>query len=138
MWSYEYRRETVAAPEAIWRLWTDVAAWGTWNADIEQVALHGPFAPGGEIAMTPRGQETVRLRLAEVREHQAFVDEAELGGLLVRTFHRLEPGGSGRTRIVYRTEITGQDADTVGAEIGEAITADFPETVAGLIAAAER
>ncbi len=137
MWSYEWGQETQATPQTIWRLWADVEGWGRWNADIEHVTLEGEFVPGGGIAMTPRGQATVRLRLAEVRECEVFVDEAEIGGIRVRTSHRLEPAGSGRTRIVYRTEITGAGADTHGPEIGEAITADFPETVAALIALAE-
>lgn len=58
-----------------------------------------------------------------------------MGG--VRTSHRLEPAGSGRTRVVYRTEIAGPGVEARGSGIGEAITADFPETVAALIALAE-
>jgi hypothetical protein len=35
-------------------------------------------------------------------------------------------------------EITGPDADTAGAEVGEQITSDFPETVAVLLEQAAR
>jgi hypothetical protein len=44
----------------------------------------------------------------------------------LRTVHRLEPAAGGRTRIIYRTEITGLAADQAGPELGPAITADFP------------
>ena len=137
MWEYEYAAETSASPEAIWRLWADVETWREWNADIETVELQGPFAEGSTIAMTPVGQETVYLRLAEVRENELFVDEAEIGGATLRTTHRLDPLGDGRLRVSYRMEITGPAADELGPELGPAITSDFPDTVASLIARAE-
>ena len=51
--------------------------------------------------------------------------------------HRLEPAAGGRTRIIYRTEITGPAADQAGPELGPAITADFPEVLASLAKLAE-
>jgi hypothetical protein len=87
--------------------------------------------------MTPVGEETVRLRLAEVKEPELFVDEAAIGGASFRTTHRLEQLDDGRVRVTYRIEITGPQAVELGPELGPAITSDFPETVASLIARAE-
>jgi len=56
---------------------------------------------------------------------------------VVRTEHRLESAGGGRTRIVYRTQITGDAADQVGPDLGPQITADFPAVVAALARRAE-
>jgi len=137
VWEYEHAAETTAPAEAIWRVWTDVARWRDWNADIERVELNGPFAEGSVIAMKPAGQETVHLRLASVRENEQFVDEAEIGGATFRTTHRLDSLGGDRLRVIYRMEITGPAADELGPELGPAITSDFPETVAALIARAE-
>jgi hypothetical protein len=136
MWEYEHSIETSIAPEAVWERWADVAGWGEWNADIEKVELGGPFAAGSEITMTPRGDDPVILRLAEVRENETFVDVAQFGGVVIRTTHRLERLDAGRTRITYRTEITGPAADELGPQVGPAITADFPETMAALVRAA--
>jgi len=135
MWDYEHSVETSAALEGIWRRWADVATWPEWNADIEEVRLDGPFAAGSMITMTPKGQEPVVLRIVEAVPDSSFTDEADFGGTLIRTQHRVERLDGGRTRIVYRTEITGPEADTLGPEIGPAITADFPETVAALVRA---
>lgn len=136
MWQYEHSIETGAAPEALWARWADVATWAEWNADVEKVELDGPFAAGSRITMTPRGDEPVVLRLAEVREQEAFVDVAEFGGVVIRTMHRLERLSADRTRITYRTEITGPAAGELGPQVGPAITADFPETMAALVRAA--
>jgi hypothetical protein len=56
---------------------------------------------------------------------------------VVRTEHRLEHAAGGLTRIVYRTQITGEAAGHVGPELGPQITADFPEVVAALAGRAE-
>jgi hypothetical protein len=137
MWSNEHSIETSAAPEAIWRLWADVPGWPAWNSDIERIELHGPFAADSRIVMAPIGQEPIELRIAEAVEPERFVDEADMGEIVVRTIHRVEPLAGGRTRIIYRMEITGPAAETLGPQIGPEISADFPQTLAALAGRAE-
>jgi len=133
MWTTEHTIETSAAPEAIWRLWADVPGWPTWNADIERITLDGPFAVGGRIEMTPVGEEPIELRIAEAAEPELFVDEADMGEIVVRTIHRVDPLDGERARVTYRMEITGPAADTLGPQIGPQISADFPQTMAALV-----
>ena len=143
MWEYEHSIETTATAEALWARLADVANWPEWNADIEKVEIDGPFAVGGQITMTPHGGDPVRLRLTDVRVNELFVDEAELDGVIVRTMHHLQPlattdttTNNTRTRITYRTQITGPAADELAPQLGPAITGDFPETMAALARAA--
>jgi hypothetical protein len=129
MWTKEHTIEATVSPGAIWRRWVDVSRWPDWNADIEQIELHGPFAAGGMIVMTPRGQQSVELRIAETRDGQLFVDEADLDGTLIRTTHRIERLDEERIRIVYRLDASGPLADQLGA----AVSSDFPDTLAALV-----
>jgi len=138
MWTTEHTAETTAAPEAIWRVWSDVERWPEWNADLERAELTGPFAAGSTITMFPKGQDPIELRVAEASEPEAFVDQADLGDVVVRTIHRLEPLEGGRVRVTYRMEITGPGADTLGPQIGPEISADFPQVLAALVERAER
>ncbi|MFL5904094.1 MAG: SRPBCC family protein [Solirubrobacteraceae bacterium] len=138
MWTSEQSIETTASPEAIWRLWSDVAGWPEWNADIEHIEIAGPFAAGSTISMTPVGQDPVELRIAEAVKPDLFVDEAEVANVVVRTVHRVERLDGDRNRIVYRMEINGPAADDVGPELGPQISADFPATLAALARQAER
>jgi uncharacterized protein YndB with AHSA1/START domain len=138
MWTNEQSIEAAASPEAIWRLWSDVTGWPEWNADIEHIEISGPFAAGSTISMTPVGQDPVELRIAEAVEPDLFVDEADLGDIVVRTIHRVEPLEGGRSRVVYRMEISGPAADSVGPELGPQISGDFPETLSALARQAER
>jgi uncharacterized protein YndB with AHSA1/START domain len=137
MWTVEHNIETSALPEQVWRLWADAEGWPEWNTDIERIKLHGPFATGGRIMMTPRGQEAIELRIAEAVEPVQFVDEANLDDVVIRTTHRVELVGNERSRVTYRMEIDGPAAETLGPQLGPAISADFPETLAALVARAE-
>jgi len=138
VWTSEHSIETAAPPEAIWRLWSDVTGWPKWNADIEHIEISGPFAARSTISMTPVGQDPVELRIAEAIEPELFVDEADLGEVLVRTIHRVERLEGDRSRVIYRMEISGPSADSVGPELGPQISGDFPETLAALAQQAER
>jgi hypothetical protein len=137
MWSTEHTIETTAAPETIWKLWSDVDGWPSWNPDLDRVELAGPFAVGSAITMFPREEDPIALTIAEADEPKGFVDQADLGPVVVRTAHRVERIGDDRSRIVYRMEITGPEADTLGPQIGPEITADFPDVLAKLASVAE-
>jgi uncharacterized protein YndB with AHSA1/START domain len=136
-WTIEHTREVAAPAAAVWQAWVAVDRWPEWNPDIEAITLDGPFAAGSTITMTPRGADPVALTIAEATENASFVDEAALGDTVIRTLHAVEPlddNRGGRALVTYRLEATGPAA----AEMGPAISADFPETLDGLAAHVER
>ena len=101
--------------------------------------MDGPFAAGTTIRMTVPGEdEPIALCLVRVSAGKEFTDELDAGEFVVRTVHRLEAAEEGRTRVVYRTEITGPAAGQAGPELGPQITADFPDVLAALVEVAER
>ena len=138
MWRYEHTAQAPVSPEAVWRLWSEVELWPDWNPDIETISIDGPFVAGSKFVMNPDNDEAVHMTLAEVVPGTSFTDLAEFNGLVIRTIHLMEPGEGGNLRITYAMEITGPNADTMGAEVGEQITGDFPETVAALLEQAAR
>lgn len=136
MWEYEYSAEAEVAPSAVWALWTDPLGWHAWNDGVGEVAVQGPFAAGSTFTMTPPGQDTIHMTITSVVENESWVDVAEGPGVLVTTYHQIADLGDGRTRVTYRTEITGDAADEVGPEFGPEICADFPDVVGKLLALA--
>jgi uncharacterized protein YndB with AHSA1/START domain len=137
MWEYEHSVETTASPAAVWRHWSDMPAWPTWNAGIATIEIGGPFEVGTTFTMTaPGDDDPVTMQLTEITQGELFTDVMDAGDFTVRTVHRLEAAGSG-TRIIYRTEITGPAAAAVGPELGPVITADFPDVLAALSKVAE-
>jgi uncharacterized protein YndB with AHSA1/START domain len=137
MWSTDYTQRTDAAPEALWRLLRDVNSWGTWNEGIEAITLDGPLAVGATFQMKPPGEDTVTSTIAELEENRLLTDVTDLGNLVIRVAHRLDPLPDGGTAVTYRVEVRGPAADTIREEVGRSISADFPQVIAALVAAAE-
>jgi Polyketide cyclase / dehydrase and lipid transport len=134
MWEYEYSLETDVNRDDLWDEWADMASWPTWNAGIVCIDIDGPFTVGTTFTMTPPHGEPVRMRLSEIDPGTVFTDEMDDGQTRVTTVHRLDTTPDGRTRISYRTTISGPAAEQIGPEI----TADFPDVVAALVQRASR
>jgi hypothetical protein len=136
MWNHEHAAETDLTPAEIWAVLSDVDGWATWDTSMDEIALLGPFAVGTQISMTPQGQEAIRSTIVAIEPEALYADETEFGGVTLRFSHALTALSGGGTRIVHRLTISGAAADEVGPELGPQITEDFPEAMAGLIAAA--
>jgi hypothetical protein len=134
--SYTHAVEADVSADAVWSLYDDVATWPSWDAQAELITREGPFAEGATGTMKFRDQTPLTYRLTKVEPQREFVDETPLGDIVVRVSHRLEPLGTGRLRITYAVDIDGPKEQT--EQVGPAITADFPETMASLIALAQQ
>jgi Polyketide cyclase / dehydrase and lipid transport len=134
-YTFTHSVETDATPEAVWALYEDVSSWPSWDAQAEKITRDGPFEAGTTGTMTFVDQEPMPYWLTKVDPMREFVDETPVGALVVRVSHLLTPLPDGRLRIDYSAEIDGPEDQT--QQVGPMITADFPETMASLIALAE-
>jgi Polyketide cyclase / dehydrase and lipid transport len=134
--TFRYTRsvETDVSPTAIWSLYEDVETWPRWDAQAERVTRDGPFATGSSGTLKFRGQDPLHYRLTKVEPLREFVDETALGDIVVRVSHRLEPVAEDRLRVTYAAQVDGPPGRA--EELGALITADFPDTMASLIALA--
>ncbi len=134
MWTHEASIETLAAPDRLWHLFSDVNGWKRWNAGIERILLLGDFASGTRFVMQPPGQEAFTSKLLDVVENEGFIDETVIDDTRVVVDHRLIPLAWGGTKVVYKTQIEGPQA----AEVGPLVTGDFIEVLSALKDLAER
>ena len=134
MWTHEATIETSAPPPCVWALFADIARWTAWNAGIERIDIHGPFATGTTFTMQPPGQAPLTSTLVEVTPNERFVDETVVDATRVVVGHALVPLAAGGTKIVYTTTITGPGAD----ELGPMVTSDFADVLAALKRRAEQ
>jgi len=132
-WTHEENIEVNATPQRIWNLFSDVAGWKAWNAGIEHIEIHGPFAAGTTFTMQPPGSEAFVSTLTTVTGNEAFTDETVVDGTRVEVHHGIVPLEDGRSRIVYSTRIEGPAA----AEIGPFVTEDFGSVLLSLKRLAE-
>jgi len=137
MWSKDYTADSTASPHALFAVLRDAAAWPEWNDGVERIEIDGPFSAGTTATMVLPDQTELTFRLAWVEPDRGFEDETHVpeAGVIVRVGHLLEPHGNGGTRITYRCVVEGPDE--VGAEVGPAVSADFPDVIAALAARAE-
>ena len=134
MWTDTASIATSVPPQILWRLFEDVANWTNWNAGIERIALHGPFASGSTFEMQPPGMAAFTSTLRDVRPGAGFTDETVLDGTRFLVSHELQPLPGGGTRVTYAIQVDGPDAEM----LGPMVTADFPDVLAALKALAEQ
>jgi hypothetical protein len=134
MWNHEEFIETSASSSRVWELFSDVVRWKDWNAGIDAIEIHGPFAVGTSFSMRSPGQDVLTSTLVEVKPFEGFTDETLVGDTRVLVKHKLVQVSEGKTRIIYSTEITGPGAH----EIGPMVTADFRDVLASLKMRAEQ
>jgi uncharacterized protein YndB with AHSA1/START domain len=136
MWQHEYIGETSASPAMVWSVVRDLDNWAWWDTSMEWVRLQGRFGVGAEVVMKPIGQDPITSVIVQADENEVYADQTEFAGVTLRFSHTLVPRETGGTSVVHRLEITGPAADEVGSELGPAITEDFPEAMAALLARA--
>lgn len=135
MWETEHNTQTDLSVEQVWRTFADIHS--------GRLTLPGgdTFEPGGElkvgtrITVTPAGQDAMTSVITEFDPGARYADETEFDGLILTFRHRFEPVDGG-TRIRHQLTIDGDAADEVGPTLGPQISADFPEQMDALIAAA--
>lgn len=132
--SYEHSIRSAASPAAVWRLYSDVSRWPSFDSEAEHIELDAPFTAGCHGTMKFRDQEPLAFTLTEVEPERMFTDETPVGDAVVRVRHLLDPTPEG-VRITQRVEIDGPEA--FAAELGAMITADMPATMTRLARLAE-
>jgi hypothetical protein len=137
MWTFEYTHPTTARPDAIWRLWSDVASWPEWDVDLEVVTLDGDFAPGARGTLKPTGMDVFPFVLTRAERDRGYSDETPLDGAVLRFDHDLVSTDAG-TQIRQRVTVDGPAANEYFAPLAANIILDIPQALGRLADKAER
>ena len=135
MWTTEHTATTDVQAAAIWAALRDLHSGVPLGEHSDHFQLHGPFAVGTEVSVTPQGQDTMRSVIVELDEGRSYADSTRFGDLTLLFRHTLDALPTG-TRATHRLEIHGPGAAEVGPELGPQISGDFPTTMDELFAAA--
>jgi hypothetical protein len=75
MWSKTHSViTTTVTKEQMWKLFSDVNNWHTWDSGIEYAKLVGNFEKGNHFLLRPKGGPNVKVELLEVVENKRFLD----------------------------------------------------------------
>lgn len=128
---------TEAAPEEVWRRWTDVTTWPAWDTEVERVELEGPIGLGVEGTLVSGGRASrFTISAWEPPLHYAFTTRLPLGSLVVD--RRLEPLDDGGTRFTHDVRFTGVGGALLAPLLGGGFRAALPGVMARLAELAEK
>lgn len=136
MWTTSYDATTTASPEAVWNALKALHSGTALGPNSDSFVLHGPFAAGTTLTVTPQGQDPMTSTIVELEPARVYADQTVFGDLTLTFRHTLASLGDG-TRVTHTLEITGDGSDQVGPQLGPQISEDFPVAMAELLAAAE-
>jgi uncharacterized protein YndB with AHSA1/START domain len=107
MYEFECEATFAAEPDAVWKVWTDVARWPEWDVSKEMARLDGPFETGVSGWAKQRGNLGGSFTITEVEAGRHWVTECPMPLGKVVFDHSLEPLDGGRVRVVKRVEVQG-------------------------------
>ena len=107
MYEFECEATFEAEPDAVWKVWTDVARWPDWDVSKEMARLDGPFEPGISGWAKQRGNLGGTFTITEVDAGRRWVTECPVPLGKVIFDHSLEPVGGGRVRVIKRVGVLG-------------------------------
>jgi uncharacterized protein YndB with AHSA1/START domain len=107
MYEFECTATFDAEPDAVWKVWTDVARWPEWDVSKEVARLDGPFEPGVSGWAKQRGNLGGSFTITEVDAGRRWVTECPMPLGKVIFDHSLTPLDGGRVRVVKRVGVQG-------------------------------
>jgi hypothetical protein len=133
MWTTNYTAHTDASAAAVWEALRRLHTGESLSDAGDTFEIHGPFAVGTTISVTPVGQDTFESTIVELVDAERYADSTSFGSTTLTFRHLLSADGAGTT-VRHELIIDGADADVVGPELGPQISDDFPSAMADLFA----
>lgn len=126
---FSHTVETTASPTAIWRIWTDVPNWKSWDDGLKSADLNGPFAPGTTGTLIPDKGPKSTFVLTEVVDGQSYTFKTNLplGALYVK---RYLGERDGRTVFTHEVWFTGLTKGIFGRSLGRNYRRILPDVMA--------
>lgn len=130
--------ETSASPEKVWRIWSDMSTWGDWNPNVSTMDWRGGFVSGSTGIMNTRAGQHHKMELVDVQPGRSFaLLTAVVPGTKFRFNCRIEPSGSGKTRVSQTVEVGGPLGPVMGGMLGPQVSKEFGTLLANLARKAE-
>ncbi len=137
MWTVEVSRKTEATKEQIWKLWTDVAKWNLWDAEVETSELFGQFKTGTKGVLKPAGGPKTKFEMIECTNFKSFTDRSFLPLCKMDFIHTMTETNGG-LEITHKVVMTGIMTFLFSIIIGSKIKVGLPIAVEKLIELAKK
>ena len=132
----EHSAKTTVSPQTIWRFWSDVDHWNTWDSDIEWSKSDGPFQLGQTGKLKPKGGPVVKTKITECTPNKSFSDSSKLFLATIHFDHSIEQTKDGNI-IKTKIMMAGPLAWLFAKLMGKSLAAGLEPSIRNLIAQAE-
>src|SRR5881398_3010123 len=105
MWTHEYSAMSHLPAAAIWNALKAVHEGRLTYEGCDVFVLHGPFAKGTRVSVTPVGQGTFESTIVDLVENVTYADETSFGDATLLFRHTLVPVEGG-TQVTHRLDIS--------------------------------
>ena len=130
--------ETSAAPEKVWRIWSDMSTWGEWNPNVETMDWSGGFVSGSSGVMNTKAGQHHKMQLVDVQAGRSFaLITSVVPGTKFRFNCRIEPAGGGKTKVGQTVEVGGPLGPVLGGMMGPQVSKEFGTLLSNLARKAE-
>ncbi len=129
--------ETSAAPDKVWRIWSDMSTWGEWNPNVTTMDWQGGFVSGTRGVMNTTAGQHHKMRLLDVVAGRSFaLETAVVPGTRFRFNCRVDPA-DGRTKVSQTVEVLGPLGPVIGGILGPQVSKEFGTLLTNLAKKAE-
>lgn len=133
MWTKSHSITTKdVTKEQMWKLFSDVNNWHTWDKGIEFAKLEGKFEKGNHFILRPNGGPNVKVKLLETIENKRFLDVTYFPLAKMFDDHLFEDTADGLkiTNIITVKGLLGfLWVKIVARKIVDALPIDIPEQI---------
>ena len=100
MWSKKVSINTTVSKEQIWKLWSDVKNWKSWDEQVIESELNGAFELGRSGFLIPKGGPKTIFELIEVTKNKSFTSRSTLPLTKMDFIHTLNEENGRLTKIL--------------------------------------
>jgi uncharacterized protein YndB with AHSA1/START domain len=136
MWTVEQLITTPVPRPELWRAWSDVETWPSWDPRSQWIRLDGPLKVGQTGRAKFRGRPAGDYRIVGVEPGRSFALEVSMPLVKTRYEHRLADARAG-TEVCQRVTVTGPLASLFGLRTKARIREYLPEKLRALAEYAE-
>ncbi|MDH4273980.1 MAG: polyketide cyclase [Gammaproteobacteria bacterium] len=134
MWTRSYSKQVQGLSIAqVWKVWSDVNQWHTWQTDIEYAKMAGEIRVGNSFLLKPKGGPKVNIEIIRVDHHQNFTDLTRFPFAKMYGAHELIEHGDA-LEIKTTMTVTGPLAFIWKTLVATDIVKGLPEQTDNLIA----